>query len=389
VNTSSGTTLDVDGDGHADVVATSRDARAFVFRGGPEGLSPTPVAVLGEPGCPRHDWVAAPAGDVDGDGYIDLVVGSRGVAVYLYRGGPAGIDQSPSFTMEAPEGTPGFARDVAAAGDVDGDGYGDFIVGSGAPVRGVPAAYLFQGSSEGPRLPPAELWSGPDTFGNYSVTGVGDVDGDGHGDVAVGALVGGAVRVYHGSPDGLASEPTVKLRTAVGTYYGWEVAPAGDVDGDGYADLLIGAANPGSRGRVHVHRGGPNGTLAEPIVLESEEGHFGFSTAGGDLDADGFADVAVGAANSGNVYIYRGAPGAGALGVADEPHTTPGGFAWPLAVVGDIDGDGNLDVAVGDYPAGTVYLFRGSPDGVDRAPQVLQVKGVRGFGFSVGSGVGG
>ncbi|MBN1772102.1 MAG: VCBS repeat-containing protein [Deltaproteobacteria bacterium] len=388
VNTTWGGVLDVNGDGYADLVVTSVDARAFVYPGGRDGISPVPATVVGESGCPPHRWVAAAAGDVDGDGYGDLVVGSLGVAAYLYRGGPDGLDRTPTFTISAPSDLPGFGRDVAGAGDVNGDGYADFLVSSGGPIRGVVAAYLYYGGPTGPRLPPDEPWGGSWSFGNYAVAGAGDVNGDGYGDIIIGSLVGGHVRVYLGSPAGPRPEPVVDLFGS-GTYYGFHVASAGDVNGDGYADVLVGAANLGSMGgRAFVYFGGADGTRETPFVLESDEWHFGFAAEGGDIDGDGYADPVVAASNSGNVYVFRGGPGARMLADAPDIRTTPGTFAWPLAVLGDVNGDGYSDIAAGGLSEDAAYVYYGGPAGLGTLPVVLDYEGAPWFGYSVGSGVG-
>ena len=157
---------------------------------------------------------------------------------------------------------------VAGAGDVNGDGYADVIVGAhyDAGERDEGAAFVFLGSASGiaagtrHRGCPARV--GPAARLGRSVAGAGDVNGDGYADVIVGALYDagetneGAAFVFHGSASGIADGDPVRrrrpARVGPGTRLGASVAGAGDVNGDGYADVIVGALlrrGPDRRGR--------------------------------------------------------------------------------------------------------------------------------------------
>jgi MYXO-CTERM domain-containing protein len=168
-----------------------------------------------------------------------------------------------------------------------------------------------------------------DRFG-AAVAGAGDLDGDGYGDAAVAApdadTNAGAVYVFYGGEDGLDALDPARLSASdagANDYFGTSVAAAGDVNGDGYGDLLVGApyADDGSTqsGVLYVYYGRSVGvgSGSEAIVTASDRGyldHFGVSVAGaGDLNADGAADLLVGAwqardgsEEKGAAYVFYG-----------------------------------------------------------------------------------
>ncbi|MEI8256937.1 MAG: integrin alpha, partial [Deltaproteobacteria bacterium] len=186
----------------------------------------------------------ASAGDVNGDGFADMVVGAWGASsyvgrAYVYLGSATGLATSPATTLT------GVSRgSVASAGDVNGDGFADVVAGSvgasGQPGR----ADVYLGSATGLTTSPATSLTGPDgadgRFGR-SVASAGDVNGDGYADVVVGAdgvsSNTGRAHVYLGSATGLATAPATSLTGPDGTdgWFGWSVASAGDLNGDGEA----------------------------------------------------------------------------------------------------------------------------------------------------------
>jgi hypothetical protein len=204
----------------------------------------------------------ATAGDVNGDGYDDVIVGASGNGVwmpttdqraYVYYGSPSGLSADPDWIAEGSQASDFFGYSVAGAGDVNGDGYDDVIVGAVCYTDGESRegrVYLYHGSASGPSAAPDWTAEG-DQFRAYlgiSVAGAGDVDGDGYDDVIVGAdgydgeLVNqGRVYVYRGSGAGLA--PTAAWFAESDQEYGQlgiSVATAGDVNGDGFADVIAG-----------------------------------------------------------------------------------------------------------------------------------------------------
>ena len=137
---------------------------------------------------------------------------------------------------------------MATAGDVNGDGYADVLVTAPGSNGDLGELYLFLGGPGGLKAVPDQTLRAPapglEFFGEGACP-AGDVDGDGYDDVAVSgrdARGRGRVYVYRGGPDGLANLPSWEIDgLGQGDRFGWWVAPAGDLDGDGLADLAIGA----------------------------------------------------------------------------------------------------------------------------------------------------
>ena len=202
----------------------------------------------------------APAGDVDGDGYLDVIVGyflddtggHDAGRVVVYRGTSDGIETSaPMWTLLGDQANARLGYSVSAAGDVDDDGYADILIGQDrydTTQSDAGRVLLFLGSSMGPGASPASIFEGASASANLgaSVATAGDVNGDGHADVIVGSpgwsSSQGRADVYLGSASGLAAAPvwTGTLPGFTATY-GRSVATAGDVDGDGFDEVIVGA----------------------------------------------------------------------------------------------------------------------------------------------------
>lgn len=396
---------DVNGDGFSDVIVgapnddggTGLLARGLVylFLGSSSGLSTTPVwTAYGDEGAANFGYSVASAGDVNGDGYSDVVIGSpnhsaggapgscRG-RVYLYSGNSSGLSTSPVRTLSGDEDYANFGISVSSAGDVNGDGYSDVLIGAylhdaisgSGDDRG--RVYLYPGSSSG--VPGAPVWtaSGEENSAYFgvSVSSAGDVNADGYSDVIVGApftanmgqTYMGRVYLYAGSAAGLPVAPTW---TAPGDEYmamfGWSVATAGDVNGDGYSDILVGAPHHDAgaglyaeRGRVFLFLGSANGPVSVPAWIASggENGAlFGIAVnTAGDVNGDGFSDVIIGASgyrtNKGGAYLYLGsASGPGAsIDWSAAGNQNQEFLGCAVAAAGDVNGDGYSDVLVGAY----------------------------------------
>jgi hypothetical protein len=394
---------DVNGDGFADLAVGARgyegwQGKAYVYHGSAAGLSPTPDwTAEGENFGDYFGCAMASAGDVNGDGFADLAVGADGYGedqgrAYVFHGSAAGLSPTPAWMAEGEGSYDYFGGTVASAGDVNGDGFADLAAGADGYGEDQGKAYVFHGSAAGLSLIPdwmAEGENDSDRFG-WSVASAGDVNGDGFADLAVGASGyaswQGKAYVYHGAGGTLgASDDWIRSGENTGDRFGWSVTTAGDVDGDGFADLAVGAvAYDNNRGRVYVYHGSAAGLSAFPAWTASGENAgdgFGSSVASaGDVNGDGFADLAVGAfwypggSWQGKAYVFHGA----AAGLSPTPDWTAEGegegdyFGRAVASAGDVDGDGYADLAIGatgygDW-RGKAYVFHGSAASLGSIP---------------------
>ena len=259
-----------------------------------------------------------------------------------------------------------FGHSMAALPDMNGDGHWDLLVGASGHDRGslhgVGKVQLLSGADQTVLL---EIEGGVDggRFGT-SATGLGDIDGDGITDFAVGATgVGlgggtfgvGAVYVHSGAHGNL-------LRTHFGSqtndWFGETLASLRDLDGDGVRELMVGApgADLGSNtnaGRVFVYSGA-TGTLLRQILPANGVEGFGHSLANaGDVDADGLEDCIIGAPDWtgvqpylwGSAAVHSGRDGSLIHRIDSEPLFRRVGSS--VAGIGDVDGDGNDDLLVG------------------------------------------
>lgn len=290
--------------------------------------------------------------------------GRAGVAAMLLAWMGEAAAQALAVQIEGPADASAFGHALAVAGDADGDGRLDLLVG--APFDSVDAGPLdggFQGrvqlrsGADGALLAEADGAGGGELYG-WSLAAVGDVDGDGAADFAAGAPNADAFR---GRVELVSSASGAVLWTlagdSAGDRFGWALAALGDLDGDGISELAIGAwgdAQPlAGSGALRIVSGASGGFMFSVSGAHAFD-HLGSAVvATGDLDLDGWPDVAVSAelldANGkedvGGVLAVSGETG---LALWTTPGTTSEvQFGHALAGPGDTDGDGTPDVVVG------------------------------------------
>lgn len=406
---------DFNGDGFSDVIvgstkyaiASTKGGAVFGFYGGAGGLGNQPDWVFGlDASGAELGTAVAHVGDVNKDTHDDLVVTAPGCTnpepkegcAFLFLGSDSGLSPTPHQTLQQDQRDAYLGTAVAAAGDVNKDGYADVLVGAKWYTQSHDkegAVFLFLGEAGG--LNPTPTWR---IVGNQasaglgiSVAGVGDVNGDSWDDVLVGAPYfdgpagadSGYVALYLGADAGFGATPAWELTGAhAGARLGQSVAAAGDVNGDGLPDFIVGAPNwldaqDRQVGAAFVFAGAADWSNVSPLwtaVSDQPLSLFGYAVAAaGDMNQDGFADVVVGAyrgtrdqSEEGRIFIYLGSP----TGPGADPHWTAEGnkantqFGFAVAPAGDVNQDGYADLLVGapEYRnltelRGRAFLFLG------------------------------
>ena len=381
-------------------------------------------------------WAVGEAGDVDADGWPDLLIAARNAAgdigsaagaVYLFHGpslaalaGDVSLATADAILLgAAAEDNAGYA--IAGPGDLNADGFADLAVGAKLELAdAVGGTYIVFGPVSGQRdLSTADiclLGRSADDAAGTNLAAAGDIDGDGLPDLLIGASGessaaerAGAVYLLPGSsmggllPEGdLSLAPTKLLGEAADDAAGCHVGGGGDVDGDGYADLLVGScgqdAGGSHSGAIYLWVGPVSGehslAAAGSKFVGASAGDYASRVANaGDTNADGYDDMFFGAykadpegSQTGAVYLVLGAPEVGqrgeqSLSLADA--RVPGEgvcLGYGLAGGRDVDDDGYADLLAGDSChedfRGVSYLLRGPLSGtVDLSSQAARLLG--------------
>lgn len=326
----------------------------------------------------------ASAGDINGDGYPDVIVGasratithSQQGAAYIYFGGPMMDVASPDLTVSIPENGILFGTSVSSAGDVNGDGYDDFIVGAPnkhiSPYYYVGAAYVYFGGYSPDAVADVILNGLNDhdsTFFGTSVSSAGDVNCDGYSDIIVGETgrdsYSGAAYIFLGGDGNLSTyDALLSIGVAPNVKLGTSVASAGDFNGDGFSDVIVGAITGGgdvpyAKGLAFLFYGGRdfNPNIDVNFVGYDDNDQFGFSVASaGDVNGDGFSDVIIGAPRGNNylgkAYLFFGGMNPQKYSLFDVEFWGTdyvGYFGTSVSSAGDVNGDGFSDMIVGAY----------------------------------------
>ena len=369
------------------------------------------------------------AGDVNGDGYDDLIIGANGVgssagATYVVYGGASAPGTDGVLDLGALNGTNGFilngidagdqsGQSVSSAGDVNGDGYDDLIIGSRfADPNGNSSGetYIVYGGASAPGtngvldLSDLDGTNGFTLIGSdrndrvgQSVSSAGDVNGDGYDDLIIGAdgangpdgeNLAGEIHVVYGGASAPGAGGLLDLGALNGTNgftltgidaydrSGFSVSSAGDINGDGYDDLIIGAANAdpngdSDAGETYIVYGGASAPGTDGVLdLSALDGSNGFILTGidaydnsgrsvssaGDVNGDGYDDLIIGAyaadpdgdMNAGETYVVYG----GATGTESLVPVTAQGIAAADNFTGNAGDDSFTAIATNDVVRG-------------------------------------
>ncbi len=367
--------------------------KAYIFFGGSvmddiADLVFTGTSTNGYFGCS-----VAGAGDVNGDGYSDLLIGAcyagTGGKAYLYYG-RAAMNNVEDLTFTGAVSNSGLGYSVSTAGDVNGDGYSDFIIGSPHDNHG--KAFIYLGGNSPDNVADFTLsGSGGEELG-LSVSQAGDVNGDGYSDVIVGAPYyssqTGRTLIYFGGRTMDNSADVTLTGESTSDNFGFSVSGIGDMNGDGYEDVLVSApfndAVATDAGRAYVFFGGAIMNTTPDLVMSGKSANefFGYCVGfAGDINTDGYADVIIGSPGSsavspqgGAAYSYFG--GINPDNIPDVIYSCPSNsYAFGTAVcsAGDVNADGTSDIIVsvpyaytGTVP-GSIYLYKNKLIGSDIA----------------------
>lgn len=325
----------------------------------------------------QFGWVAENIGDITGDGVNDLVItapgndtgGTNRGRVYVYNGVTGALVFPPiGGTLNGGR----FGDSVNAAGDVDGDGVPDIIIGASTSSlsRGRVAVHSGADGSE------IHVWLGEVTSDRlgFDVSGLGDIDGDGRSDLLIGAIghdtagtSAGRAYVYSGMTGALICSIDGE---GAGDAFGSGVAAVGDLDDDGIPDFVVAAQSYGptataGTGRAYVYSGadclvpGPMTPMFVLNPLPSPAAQFGqwFVDGGHDVDNDGTPDIYISDYSANRAYVFSGATGAQIRIYSGDGS---GGFGIGR-MAGDVDQDGWADMILAAWisPAGATQAGKG------------------------------
>jgi hypothetical protein len=393
---------DVNGDGAEDLIIGGYSFTAYLIAGPVSGTVYTDDAIAQFTSVMAKDYNGVEnfaLGDQDTDGYDDFLVAARyygygGGREYVMLGPVTGSDTSEAQASAILDGdsaggsySPSFGTQPTA-GDVNGDGVVDIMVGEpGGGETG--AVFFYFGPITSGSLTTADanvaiagITAGDETGSSNSADG--DVNGDGIADALIGSPYtdyadtdDGAAYLFYGPISGVTSvkEADVIFYGADGgAMLGSDAALDGDVDGDGIDD--VGVSAPGATGDTWMFYADTLSSGTELDVAKANAQMTGdaasdrFGSAmdfGGDLNADGFADVAVAApglgGSGGGAYVFNG-PVSGAIAATKADFMITGAGVEQagscMTFVGDIGADGYDDLAVGAYGTGAGGMYRGA-----------------------------
>ncbi len=414
---------DVNGDGFTDMIVSAIDysnpeatngeeGKLFLFYGSPDGLETEPAWEFESNNDSSVLGFSTSGGDLNGDGFSDVVAGclqwtgdqyNEG-RIYLWYGSPSGLNPGePDWSLDFDQVFALLGSGVALDGDINGDGYNDLFLSAkmwDEPEIEEGKTWLYWGSPDGP-VESGWSWQADQegAISGFPVNYAGDVNGDGFDDVVIGAnqydfdeIDDGLAVSFYGSAAGLNASPDWMMSSGQKKCnFGHWVDGAGDVNGDGYDDVVVSAllyesdSASHNEGRIFVYHGSPSGLSNEVNwygEINQAEAQFGYSCAGaGDINNDGYADVIGGAKywdngelDEGGAFVWFGS----AAGLetdycfSAEGNQDAGYFGRHVGGDADFNNDGYSDFMVGAYRYSEVleadgkgYAYYGAPRPAD------------------------
>jgi len=366
---------DYDGDGYSDLIVSEPDASnstgaVHLWYGSSDPPSGAADLILtGANEGARFGATIAKIGDLNGDGYPELLIGAPGEedssgnstgAVHLFRGHPTGLQTTSAWTRTGSTDGELYGARVANAGDVNGDGVDDLLItahGTGDSSNGEGRVDLHLGAATIGGVNWTVSGSTSGLILGWQVLGVGDANNDGYDDVAISGCKDwadlstyGRVEVFAGSPTGLSASPArAWSMNQQWTQFGMILSSLGDMNGDGYDDFAVSEPQNASGPKIWVFQGSSSGYASAPtfVITNTNTGSVLGSamTNVGDINDDGIPEILVGSKGSGNsggdVTLYQGRNDSlGPVmmswsGIQGQHHGSV------LAIGGDMDRDGS------------------------------------------------
>jgi len=393
---------DVNGDGYEDLLVAGawhynkKQGRLYLYYGG-RNMDDKPDKIFTGENLGDGFGAEAYLADVNRDSYADVVTGAAEYKnqqgrVYIFYGGPD-MDETADVVIDGEAGTQGYFGHTITAGDVNNDGYKDVIASAVFYNNNKGRVYLFFGGN--PVDTTADvIFDGKTEKDRYfgrdinNPKMIGDVNGDGYGDLLIssrywnyagGANGQGRACLYYGGPG--MSMDAIPDKVFIGENPKDDFGAGAcifDIDNDGFDDVLIGARGYDPQGRVYLYWGGKDMDTIPDKVFDGEPGvkaAFGGGLDAGCVNDDDYGDIVVTAPFyaqnpwSGRAYLFYGGPKKSVDTTCDRVFTLPTEKknGSQHAALGDIDNDGYLELAIGgpeyNNSQGRVWLYDNKPPG--------------------------